>query len=38
MSASIKQFYGIHEMIFGKLWDAVDYMERYCAVTNRTIL
>lgn len=34
--AFIKQFYGIYEMIFGKLWHDVDYMERYCAVTNRT--
>lgn len=38
MSALLKQFYGIHEMIFGKLWCDVEYKERYSAVKNRATL
>lgn len=38
MSALLKQFYGIHEMIFGKLWCDVEYKERYSAVQNRATL
>lgn len=38
MSALLEQFYGIHKMIFGKLWHAVEYKERDSAVTNRATL
>lgn len=38
MPALLEQFYGIHKMVFGKLWHAVEYKERGSAVTNRAIL